>query len=56
MIYTHVLNRGPAGVRSPLDSLGATEVGCEPRLGNEGPRCYPDGPRRLTPRRGLPQE
>lgn len=22
MIYTHVLNRGPAGVRSPIDSLG----------------------------------
>jgi site-specific recombinase XerD len=21
MIYTHVLNRGPAGVRSPLDKL-----------------------------------
>ena len=21
MIYTHVLNRGPAGVRSPLDDL-----------------------------------
>lgn len=21
MIYTHVLNRGPAGVRSPVDSL-----------------------------------
>ena len=21
MIYTHVLNRGPAGVRSPLDAL-----------------------------------
>ncbi len=23
MIYTHVLNRGPAGVRSPLDGLAA---------------------------------
>ena len=22
MIYTHVLNRGPAGVRSPVDGLG----------------------------------
>ncbi len=21
MIYTHVLNRGPAGVRSPMDGL-----------------------------------
>ncbi len=21
MIYTHVLNRGPAGVRSPVDTL-----------------------------------
>ena len=21
MVYTHVLNRGPAGVRSPLDGL-----------------------------------
>jgi site-specific recombinase XerD len=22
MIYTHVLNRGPAGVRSPADRMG----------------------------------
>jgi site-specific recombinase XerD len=22
MIYTHVLNRGPTGVRSPADSIG----------------------------------
>lgn len=22
MIYTHVLNRGPAGVRSPVDEIG----------------------------------
>jgi hypothetical protein len=22
MIYTHVLNRGPSGVRSPVDALG----------------------------------
>jgi site-specific recombinase XerD len=24
MIYTHVLNRGPLGVKSPLDRLGGT--------------------------------
>jgi hypothetical protein len=23
MIYTHVLNRGPAAVRSPMDRLGS---------------------------------
>jgi integron integrase len=27
MVYTHVLNRGPAGVRSPLDALVAGERG-----------------------------
>ena len=26
MIYTHVLNRGPAGVRSPADRLAALSV------------------------------
>jgi integron integrase len=29
MIYTHVLNRGPAGVRSPADRLGAGEADAE---------------------------
>ena len=29
MVYTHVLNRGPAAVRSPLDRLA----------------CYPDPPK-----------
>ncbi len=34
MIYTHVLNRGPAAVRSPADQLlvggtRSTEIGCE---------------------------
>jgi integrase len=29
MIYTHVLNKGGRGVRSPLDGLGGDGV-CEP--------------------------
>lgn len=28
MIYTHVLNKGPSGVRSPLDGLGQRGPGC----------------------------
>ena len=30
MIYTHVLNRGGRGVRSPLDALGGAEGGGAP--------------------------
>lgn len=26
MIYTHVLNRGPCGVRSPIDALGGMDL------------------------------
>lgn len=33
MIYTHVLNRGGRGVRSPLDALGAGRVAGAPTLG-----------------------
>src|SRR6185436_4852085 len=35
MIYTHVLNRGPAGVRSPVDRMLA---GLEGPAGLRGPR------------------
>ena len=28
MIYTHVLNRGPAGVWSPVDTLLSEQGGC----------------------------
>lgn len=51
MIYTHVLNRGPAAVRSPADVLVA---GPSPRLPIEDlalPGRYPATRRRLTPRR-----
>jgi hypothetical protein len=50
MIYTHVLNRGPAAVRSPADVLVA---GSLPRLPAEGvalPGRYPAARRSLTPR------
>jgi integron integrase len=57
MIYTHVLNRGPAGVQSPADLLVAGSP--SPRLAFEGgrsryeslPARYPASARRLTPRR-----
>jgi integrase len=31
MIYTHVLERGPFGVKSPLDALGAPSLMPPPR-------------------------
>ncbi|TMA52481.1 MAG: hypothetical protein E6J75_16815 [Deltaproteobacteria bacterium] len=34
MIYTHVLNRGPTGVRSPLDGLEARR-GCRSCLSRD---------------------
>src|SRR5439155_427834 len=36
MIYTHVLNRGPAGVRSPLDGLVEGEGARVPKLAGPG--------------------
>lgn len=37
MIYTHVLNRGPCGVRSPVDMLGGLGgLGMPPGLGGSG--------------------
>jgi hypothetical protein len=30
MVYTHVLNRGPAGVRSPVDMLSGGRGGLMP--------------------------
>jgi integron integrase len=45
MIYTHVLERGPAGVRSPLDRLlGATPERTPPRP------LWPESPPRRGPR------
>jgi integron integrase len=40
MIYTHVLNRGPAAVRSPLDAL-VDGSGSEPLRLAHGPRLLP---------------
>jgi hypothetical protein len=51
MIYTHVLDRGPAGVRSPADALLAAEIaGPSPQLA-PGPASarYTAPPRRLNP-------
>jgi integron integrase len=45
MIYTHVLNHGPAAVRSPLDALAGGEDGRPPRI---VPPRYTATPRRLT--------
>jgi integron integrase len=56
MIYTHVLNRGPAGVQSPADRLFA-RAGTRLALpSGPAPRpCYTPAPRRLSPRdRGEP--
>ena len=37
MIYTHVLNRGPHGVRSPLEAIGEIGAdGCMEIDGREG--------------------
>jgi len=47
MIYTHVLNRGPAGVRSPLDGLVEGEGARVPKLAGPG-GGYPVEARRLT--------
>ncbi len=61
MIYTHVLNRGPAAVRSPADRLLGTaqppgEIGCK---GSQHiparPKASPARPGPL-PTRGYPQE
>lgn len=51
MIYTHVLNRGPAGVRSPADALVAGSPAPRLPLRPEPPRArYAAAPRRLAPR------
>ena len=47
MIYTHVLNQGPAGVRSPLDGLVKGDGVRVPKLVGPGGR-YPVEARRLT--------
>jgi integron integrase len=51
MIYTHVLNRGPAGVRSPADRLAADLLPVPPSesAGPRGMPCYTVGPRRISP-------
>jgi len=48
MIYTHVLNRGPAGVRSPADSLATRDAPFGARPTQLASR-YPALRRRLTP-------
>ena len=55
MIYTHVLNRGPAGVRSPLDGLAGEIRGLAGALTGPGARRYADiacSVTRLKGRRG----
>ena len=57
MIYTHVLNRGPAGVRSPLDGLAGSGGMQVPKLVGPETARYPAGTRRITrmvspPRKG----
>ena len=42
MIYTHVLNRGPAGVRSPLDGLAGEIRGPARALTGSDARRYAD--------------
>ena len=55
VIYTHVLNRGPGAVRSPLDGLGAEgRLVRAPRLPEGGTERYAAGPRRLTRAGGVP--
>lgn len=47
MIYTHVLNRGGLGVRSPLDALGITRPAPQENTGRRGGRgAVPSGGRR----------
>jgi integrase len=52
MIYTHVLNRGPGGVRSPADLLGGEPVSASVATASGPPPLLPRytaPPRRLTP-------
>jgi integron integrase len=51
MVYTHVLDRGPAGVRSPADALLAPRKEPAARLPGLDPELarYAAPPRRLTP-------
>jgi integron integrase len=49
MIYTHVLNRGGRGVRSPLDAFFIPTPGSRPALGSGNPAALPAFPAR-TPR------
>src|SRR5438128_1100245 len=48
MIYTHVLNRGPSAVRSPLDNLGGRAGPDVPRLLGGPHAQYPADARSLT--------
>jgi integron integrase len=48
MIYTHVLNRGPSAVRSPLEGLGGGVGVRIPRLAGSSPRPYTVEHRSLT--------
>jgi integron integrase len=48
MIYTHVLNRGPSAVRSPLDGLGGGVATLTAQLPGTSPLRYPANVRSLT--------
>ena len=52
MIYTHVLNRGPAGVRSPLDGLAGEIRGPGGALTGPDARRYADIACSVTPLKG----
>ena len=44
IIYTHVLNRGPAGVRSPVDGLWPIQGGCVMPIRIRCRNQWPQGP------------
>ncbi len=55
MIYTHVLNRGPSAVRSPLDGLGGSVAPRMAQLPGTSPLRYPANVRSLTSRHRPPR-
>jgi hypothetical protein len=54
MIYTHVLNRGARGVRSPLDFAAAAPPPREPQTVSEAPIRYLVTARMASPRAAHP--
>ncbi len=55
MIYTHVLNRGPSAVRSPLDGLGGSVAPRMAQLPGTSPLRCPANVRSLTSRHRPPR-